>query len=213
LNRSTRQALVEAQFEFARWQAIPHLHARQIMSGLNLSMLAALLGAAYALPNLYGSANPDQFGALLKKFPRNLAVGIVLMLLGTAWFLYYVHIERNAEFAAMKPFLMTGFALAGIGACIYLQDFLAVRGLAVTMLLLAKLMLDAQRWHESQWRLVIAVWAYLMIVLGIWFTISPWRCRNWIAWNTASLQRLRWLSGVRAAFGVLVVVLALTAFR
>lgn len=183
------------------------------MPSLKLSVLAALLGAAYALPNIYGSANPAEFGTLLKKFPRHLPAGIVLMLLGTAWFIYYVHIERNAEFAAMKPFLMTGFALAGVGACVYLQDFLAVRGLAVTMLLLAKLMLDTQRWHDSEWRLVIAVWAYLMIVLGIWFTISPWRCRNWIAWNTASEQRLRWLSGLRATFGVLVVVLGLTVFR
>jgi hypothetical protein len=183
------------------------------MPSLKLSVLAALLGAAYAAPNVYGFTHPAEFSARLKKFPRNLPAGIALTLLGTAWFIYYVYIERNSEFSAMKPFLMTAFALVGLGACIYLQDFLAVRGLAVVMLLLAKLMLDTERWHDSEWRLVIAVWAYAMIVVGIWFTISPWRCRNWIAWNTASESRLKLLSGVRAGFGLFVVVLGITALR
>jgi hypothetical protein len=183
------------------------------MFSLKLSVLAAVLGAAYAAPNIYGLANPARFGAFLKKFPRDLPSGIALILLGTAWFIYYIHLERNSEFAAMKPYLMAGFALVGVGACVYLQDFLAVRGLAVVMLVLAKLMLDTQRWHDSEWRLVIAVWAYLMIVVGVWFTVSPWRCRNWIAWNTASDARLKLLSGIRAAFGVFVVVLSLTVLR
>jgi hypothetical protein len=183
------------------------------MFSLRLSVLTAILGALYAAPNFYALANPARFSALLKKFPRNLPAGIALILLGTVWFVYYVHIERNSEFAAMKPFLMTGFALAGIGACVFLQDFLAVRGLAVVMLLLAKLMLDTQRWHDSEWRLVIAVWAYVMIVVGVWFTISPWRCRDWISWNTGNESRLRLLSSIRAGFGVFVAVLGVTALR
>jgi uncharacterized membrane protein YhaH (DUF805 family) len=96
---------------------------------------------------------------------------------------------------------------------VFLQDFLAVRGLAVVMLLLAKLMLDTQRWHDSEWRLVIAVWAYVMIVVGVWFTISPWRCRDWISWNTGNESRLRLLSSIRAGFGVFVAVLGVTALR
>jgi len=183
------------------------------MSSLKLSVLATLLGAAYALPNIYGLANPAKFGALLKKFPRSLPAGVALMLLGTAWFLYYVNVERNSDFARMKPYMMIGFTGVGIGCCIYLQDFLSVRGLSVLMLLLAKLMLDTERWHDSQWRLVIAVWAYAMIALGAWFTVSPWRCRDWIAWNTANDQRLKKMSALRAAFGVLVAVLGVTALR
>jgi hypothetical protein len=91
-------------------------------------------------------------------------------------------------------------------------DFLAVRGLAVVLLLLAKAMLDAQRWADSEWRLVIAVWGYLLVLAGMWFTVSPWRLRDLIHWGTANEKRTRVLSGLRMAFGLFVAILGLTVF-
>jgi len=92
------------------------------------------------------------------------------------------------------------------------QDFLAVRGLSVLLLLLAKLMVDTERWTNSPWRLVIAIWAYLMVVSGIWFTVSPWRLRDLLYWQTANDTRLRLGSAVRCAFGVFVAILGFTVF-
>jgi hypothetical protein len=77
-----------------------------------------------------------------RKFPRNLPAGIFLMLLGTAWFLWIVNSEPIADFSVFKPYMMAAFAAVGIGSCIFVQDFLAVRGLAVVLLLLGKLMVD-----------------------------------------------------------------------
>jgi hypothetical protein len=100
-------------------------------------------------------------------------------------------------------------------SCIFVQDFLAVRGLAVLMLLLAKLMVDTGRPHlgDSSWVLVIQVWAYVLVVCGIWFTVTPWRLRDLINWATASEGRTRLFSGVRLAFAAFIVLLGLTAFR
>jgi hypothetical protein len=64
----------------------------------------------------------------------------------------------------------------------YVRDFLAVRGAALVMLLLAKLMVETARWVDTQWRLVIVIWAYGLVVGGMWFTISPWRMRDLIQW-------------------------------
>jgi hypothetical protein len=61
--------------------------------------------------------------------------------------------------------------------------------------------------------LVIQVWAYVLVVAGIWFTVTPWKLRDFIEWATASEARTRLLSGVRLAFAALVAVLGLTAFR
>ena len=94
-----------------------------------------------------------------------------------------------------------------------MTDFLAVRGLAVFILLLAQLMVDTARWEDTQWRLVITIWAYAMVVAGMWFTISPWKLRDMINWDTANEQRTRLLSGIRVAFGVFVLCLGLTVFR
>jgi hypothetical protein len=185
-------------------------HFRSLMK---LSTLSILLGLVVCAPQIYGLLNPQGLAAAARQFPRNTAVGWLLMLGGTAWFLFNVNAEAISDFAAIKKYMLLGFAATGIAACIFVRDFLAVRALAVVLLLLAKTMVDAARWVDSDWRLVIAAWAYVLVVAGIWLTISPWRLRDFIEWATATPARIKRLCLVRLAFGVLLVVLGLTTFR
>lgn len=182
---------------------------------MKLSLLTILLGFGMGLPQVYGLAKPARLGAAARKFPRNLPIGVVLMLLGTAWFVYNVNIEPIADFSAFKPYMMGGFIAVGIGSCIFVQDFLAVRGLAVLLLLLGKLLVDTGRPHlgESPFVVLIQAVAYFYVVMGIWLTITPWRLRDFINWATATDARTRLLSGVRLAFAAFVLILGLTAFR
>jgi hypothetical protein len=179
----------------------------------SLSTLAVVLGLLVALPNIYGLVKPAHFGTVARKFPRSTIWGYLLMLLGTVWFIYNVKQENVADFEPIKVYLYALFIAVGIGSCLFVRDFLAVRGLAVVILLLAKLMVDTARWAETDWRLVIVTWAYLLVIAGMWFTISPWRMRDLVNWGTASEKRIRIGSAVRVAFGLLVVVLGFTAFR
>ncbi len=179
---------------------------------LKLSTLSICLGLAFAALNLIGLFSPARFGAGARKFPRSLPVGYVLTLAGTAWFIWNVRHESLADFESLKPFLFTLFIGVGLGTCFFVQDFLAVRGLSILLLLLGKLMVDTQRWAASDWREVIAVWAYLMVLAGMWFTISPWRLRDFIYWATANECRIRLTSAIRCAFGLFVAVLGFTVF-
>jgi hypothetical protein len=182
---------------------------------MKLSLLSILLGLGMSVPQIFGLARPAQLAAAVRKFPRNLPIGIALMLLGTAWFVWNVNVEPIADFSVFKPYMMAGFVAVGILSCIFVRDFLAVRGLAVLMLLLAKLMVDTGRPHlgESPFVLVIQVWAYVLVVAGIWFTITPWRLRDLLNWATATQTRVRVGSAIRLAFAVFVLILGLTAFR
>ena len=182
---------------------------------MTLSLLSILLGLGLGAPQVYGLARPAQLAAAARKFPRNFAAGCFLMLLGTAWFVWLVNNEPIADFSAFKPYMMAGFVAVGVLSCIFVQDFLAVRGLAVVLLLLGKLMVDTGRPHlgESPFVLVIQAWAYVLVVAGIWFTITPWKLRDFVEWATATEARTRLLSGVRLAFAVFVLILGLTAFR
>jgi hypothetical protein len=182
---------------------------------MSLSLLSILLGLGMGLPQVFGLTKPAQVAAAARKFPRSLAAGIALMLLGTAWFVWLVNNEPIADFSAFKPYMMAGFIAVGVLSCIFVQDFLAVRGLAVVLLLLAKLMLDTGRPHlgQSPFVVVIQAWAYVFVVLGIWFTITPWKLRDILEWATATEARTRLLSGVRLAFAVFVLILGLTIFR
>ncbi len=182
---------------------------------MKLSLLSILLGLGVAVPQVYGIANPQKFAATVRKLPRNLPLGIGLMLLGTAWFVWNVSRESVSDFAAFKPAMMLGFVAVGVLSCVYIQDFLAVRGLAVVVLLLAKLMVDTGRPHlgQTHWVLVIQAWAYLLIVAGLWFTVTPWKLRDLLNWATATESRVRLGSAVRLAFAIFVLLLGLTVFR
>ena len=183
------------------------------MVEIKLSTLSILLGLGLSLPQIYGLVAPKGFAETARKFPRSLLAGYVLMGLGTVWFLFNVNAEAASDFATYKDKMMIFFAAIGLGTCIFVTDFLAVRGLAVVFLLLAKLMVDTARWVDTEWRLVIVGWAYVLVIAGMWLTVSPWRCRDLIAWATASEKRIKVGCAARLAFALLIVILGLTAFR
>ena len=181
---------------------------------LSLSALAIALGLGMGLPQIYGLAKPTEFGAAVRRFPRSLPWGIALMLLGTGWFLWNLSQESISDFASYKDKLFIGFAAIGIGSCIFVQDFLAVRGLAIVLLLLAKLMVDTGRpiLGQTHWVLVIQTWAYLLVIAGIWLTVSPWRLRDLLHWSTANEKRIKVGCGIRLVFGLLVAALGFAKF-
>lgn len=180
---------------------------------MTLSTLAILIGAVYSAIHIFALVRPDDFAKKARAFPRNESIGFVLMGLGTAWFLYNLQSEAIADFAAYKKYMLIGFGAIGVLTCIYVRDFLSVRGLAVCLLLLAWFTLNRTRWAESPARLVMVVWAYVWVICGMWFTISPWRLRDFLNWWTANHARLRAGGLLGVVLGITVLVLGLTAFR
>lgn len=180
---------------------------------MKLSTLAVVLGGAFALFHVYPILKPGPFAAALRRFPRSLPWGYGLMALGTLWFLWNLQQENISDFAAYKPVMLIGFGLVGLGTCLYVKDFLAVRGLAIVLLLLAHITLQTQRWADTAWKNVMTLWAYEWVIIGIWLTVSPWRLRDWIDWATRTEGRLRGISILRFALGLFIVVLGLTVYR
>lgn len=181
---------------------------------MQLSTVAIVFGSIVAAINLFGVLKPKEFGAALRQFPRNLTLGYFLVLLGTGWFVWNLKQESISDFESLKPILYMLFIAVGVGTCIFVKDFLAVRGFAIVILLIAKLMVDAgrPRLGETPWVLVIQLSAYVLVVAGIWFTISPWRMRDLLNWMSANESRIRVGSGVRLVFGLFVASLGLMVF-
>ncbi len=176
------------------------------------AQLAILLGTIFILPNLYGCFRPAQVGAAFRKFPRSEPAGWVLMLAGTAWFVWIVRETPLAEFEAFKKYFLIGFTLVGVLTCFFVKDFLAVRGLAVCILILAKVVTEKFRWLDTAWRLYPITLAYLWVIAGICLTVSPWRLRDILEWKLRTEGRIRLLCGVCVAMGALFVILGLTVF-
>ena len=169
---------------------------------MKLSTLAILLGVAFCLPQIYGLKNPEGFRNHARAFPRSIPLGWLLMAIGTGWFLFNLKNERISDFAAYKDLMLAGFAGIGVATCIFVKDFLAARGLAIVLMMLAKYTVDLARWVENDWRLVLVTWAYIWVVGGIWVTVSPWKLRDWIHWMTETPGRIRVGCAARLAFGL-----------
>jgi len=180
---------------------------------MTLSTLAIIIGVLFSLLQVFALINPRAFTEQARRFHRNETIGFVLMGIGTVWFLRNLNNEAIADFAAYKKVMLAGFGAIGVATCVYVRDYLAVRGFAIVLLLAAWVTLNHTRWAESEWRLVLVVWAYVWILLGMWFTVSPWRMRDHLAWLTANEKRLRLVSMGRLCLGLLVLVLGVTAFR
>ena len=174
---------------------------------MTLSKLAIILGLTVGVIHTYGLINPAKFKTFWRSFPRSLPWGYLLMTAATVWFLWNLKNESISDFAAYKRAMYIIFAGIAVGTCIFVTDFLAARGLGVFFLVLAKLMVDTARWAETDWRWVISGWAYVLVIAGMWFTISPWRVRDLIEWATENEKRIRIGSAIRAAFGFFVAAL------
>jgi hypothetical protein len=180
---------------------------------MSLSNLSILLGLVVLGSGVFVFLDPARARDAFNRFPRATTPGWILMGASTLWFLYNFQTEDIADFAAIKGYMLIGFLVVGVGSMIYVKDFLSIRGLAVFIMLLAHYIVEVARWAPTPWRLVMIVWSYLMVLLGIFWTIQPYRLRDWIHWATASAGRFRVLAIARLAFGAILIVLGLTAYR
>lgn len=183
------------------------------MPEISLATLSMILGALALGSGVWGMMAREQALDFTKGFPRNDNAGYFTIIAAMVWFLLILKGESMSDFERYRLHFNVFILATGIGACVYLKDYLAVRGSSVLMILLAKLIVDTARWHESDWRLVLVTMAYIMVVKGMWFTASPWRMRDLIEYVTGTEARFQKVCIARMVFGALLLGLGLTVFK
>jgi len=110
------------------------------------------------------------------------------------------------QFEFLKPALYVLTPAVIVTAIFFMEELLAPRALGGILAMLPAPMLDAVRWHDSQWRLVLVVTAYVMVVAGCALLLSPFVFRKVAGRLTDSAGRTRWCGAVLsvAAVGYLV---------
>ena len=114
----------------------------------------------------------------IDQFPRSVWPGRVLLAIDMVWSAYAVTQMHLGGFDAWKIHLYWLAPVLTILGSLYLDDLLSVRALGGLLLLAAGPILNAARWNPSDGRLVISVMAYLWIVVGLFFLLTPWWFRR-----------------------------------
>jgi len=148
--------------------------------------------------------------AMAMTFPRSETAAVVLMGLGSAWFLYHVLNLGEADFGNYRHFLFIGFAAVAVLSFVHAKDFLAVRGLAILVLLTAAVLLDAAFMQEPATRLFLVSFVYVAIVGALYLGMSPFRLRDFFQWLFATPRRPNFLGGLFLGYGLLLTVVAFT---
>ena len=142
-------------------------------------------------------------GLLARKSLRSFSVTVILMGLGSAWFLYHVANLGEADFGNYKEVLFVSFFAVALLSFFFVRDLLAVRGGAILTLLTAKALLDAAYMQEPVNRLFLVTFVYLCIFLALYLGAVPFKLRDFLDWLLAGSRRIRLFGGVLTLYGLL----------
>ncbi len=178
-----------------------------------LSVAALLIGLLALAGGVISLLVPAKIRAGVAAFPRSIWPGRILAAIDLVWAAYELAQMHLGMFDAWKVHLYWLTPVAIVLCVVYLDELLSPRALGGLLLLVAGPVLDIARWHPSDWRLVVTVIAYLWILLGLVFLLSPWWFRRISVWLTGRGDHAVRISGaIKAAAGLGLIVLALLVY-
>ena len=151
----------------------------------------------------------DRGRAAIRRLPRSSAAAIICFGGGALWFLYYVSQLGEADFGNIRHWLLLLFGTVAFMGFFVARDFLAIRGIAVLVLLSAHQLLSAAYMQEPLSRLWLVSYVYLWIVAALYFGTVPYRVRDLIDWLFARSARQIALGGILTGYGLLLLIAAL----
>lgn len=178
----------------------------------SLAIVALALGSVVALTGVPCVFSPERARGWMAAFPRNAWLGWALTAVDLAWSAWLVMHMSLGPFDRYKPALYVVGPLLFFLVVFLMDELLAARALGGLLLLVPSPLLDVARWHESEFRLVVATLAYVFVVMGILLVLCPYLFRKatgaWMQNNT----RCRLGGSLGLALGLFLIVLALTVY-
>jgi len=177
-----------------------------------LSIAALIIGALLLTGGVLSLAAPAAVRRGLAAFPRSIWPGRILAAVVLPWAAMALSQMHLGMFDAWKVHLYWLTPLAIVLCIVYLDELLSVRALGGLLLLAAGPILNVARWNPSDWRLIVTVIAYLWILLGLVFLLSPWWFRR-IARFASKTDAALYIGGaVRTLLGLGLIILALLVY-
>ena len=178
----------------------------------DLAKVAVILGGVLVAPYALLVVMPARTRSWLVEFPRSKWAGRLLAFAGMAWTEYLFLTIPLGQFEKARPGLCVMVPVALVLIVKFMEDLLAARALGGILLLVPAPMLAIARWHESPWRLVIVVIAYIMVIKGVVLVLSPHMFRKTVEFGLRSDAACRAWGGLGLAVACSIVALGLTVY-
>jgi hypothetical protein len=178
---------------------------------LSLHTAGIIAGIFLVLVGLLGLLKPD-LASVVQRFPRSYITGVILITICLVWTFSLVATIQMGEFSGFRRPLLIALPI-GYGLILrFVDEFLAVRALGILCLLAAEPLLDAAFLRYETSRLLITVFAYVLILAGLFWVAIPYVLRDQINWSTRSVFRWRCLNAIAFIYGGVTLTFALTQF-
>ena len=177
----------------------------------SLHTAGVIAGAFLVVVGVLGLMKPD-FAQVVKQFPRSRFAGIVLLTICLAWTFWLLATIQMGEFSSFRRPLLIALPIGYVLTLFFVDEFLAVRALGILWLLAAEPLLDAAFLRYETSRLLVTVFAYLLIIAGLFWVAIPYVLRDQLNWITRSAFRWRCLYLVALVYGCVILKFAFTQY-
>jgi len=178
---------------------------------LSLHTAGIISGVVLVLLSLPGLLKPNLAG-VAQKFPRSYVAGVFLLTICLVWTFWLLATIQMGEFSAFRRPLLIVLPIGYALTLRFVPEFLAVRALGILCLLAAEPLLDAAFLRYEPSRLLVTVFAYLLIVAGLFWVAIPYLLRDQINWGTRSVVRWRFLHVIALIYGCVILTFAFTRY-
>ena len=170
---------------------------------LTLHTAGVIAGAFLVVVGLLGIIKPN-FAQVAKQFPRSRIAGVLLLTICLGWTMWLLATIQMGEFASFRRPLLIALPIGYVLTLFFVDEFLAVRALGILCLLAAEPLLDAAFLRYETSRLLVTVFAYLLIIAGLFWVAIPYVLRDQINWSARSVFRWRCLHFLVLVYGCVI---------
>ena len=177
----------------------------------SLHTAGIIVGAFLILVGLLGLIKPE-LASVMQRFPRSKIAGIGLLSICLIWTVWLLATIQMGEFSGFRRPLLIALPIGYLLVLRFVDEFLAVRALGILCLLAAEPLLDAAFLRYETSRLFVTVFAYLLILAGLFWVAVPYILRDQINWSARSSFRWRCLHAVALIYGGVILTFAFTRY-
>jgi hypothetical protein len=160
----------------------------------------------------FGLVSPKFVQPVVKGLPRSRIAGLVLLTTALIWSIWLLATIEMGEFSSFRRPLLIAAPIGYILVIRFVDEFLAVRALGILCLLAAEPLIDAAFLRYEFPRLAVTLFAYVLVLAGLFWVTMPYLLRDQINWTTATNMRWRLVNGALLIYGALTLVLAFVIF-